>query len=214
MDSINNNNNDGETYDSGLDIDPEKTIPKPPRLERQICLEDSKSLSNFLKLSRVNVDDSIRTRINSVLNHHESRNKESILSFRRPDHATESPCLPLIKQLIFPQWYRRIYAINFCTEEVSKMALEVENDPQNNMSDEEKNRLLRVDPYAMRDIERKRIDKSDEVNVLTTKWENEKEVEGIIRNRSEEVLYDLCNLPDFNVKNEFLKYSRELGNGS
>ncbi|QPG76462.1 hypothetical protein FOA43_003851 [Brettanomyces nanus] len=195
-----------ETYDSGMDIDPEKTIPNPPKYERQICLDDAKSLTNFLKLSRLNVDDSIRTRINSVINHHESKDKKSILSFQRPNYATDSPCLPLIKQFIFPQWCRRVDAIKFCQSEVTEMAKEVENDPDLNMSDEERNELLRIDPYAMRDIARKKIEKSEEINALITKWANEREIEGIVRERSEEVIYDLCDITNFDVKHEFLKY--------
>lgn len=200
---------DSDSYDSDLSIDPQKTIPKLPKLERQICLDDTRSLANFLKLSRLNVDDSIRTRLNTSINHHESKSKQSILSFERPDQR-QSPCLPLIKQLIFPQWYERLDAIKYCSNEVSKMAVEVKQDPKNNMSEEDKNKLLRVDPYAMRDIEEQQVRKNEEVEELSTKWANEEQIEKIIRDRTEEVIYDLCDLPDYNVKNEFLKYSQEM----
>lgn len=199
-----------DSYDSDLSIDPEKTIPAPPKYERQICLDDSRSLTNFLKLSRLNVDDSIRTQLNTFINHHESKSKQSILSFKRPEQELESPCLPLIKQLIFPQWYKRLDAIKYCAKEVDKMSQEVKNDPQNNLSEEKKNELLRIDPYAIRDIERARVQKDDAVNALKTKWSNAEEVEGIIRDRTEAVIYDLCNINEFNVKQKFLEYSNEM----
>ncbi len=199
-----------DSYGSDLSIDPEKTIPEPPKYERQICLDDARSLTNFLKLSRLNVDDSIRIQLNAFINHHESKSKKSILSFKMPDHQSESPCLPLIRELIFPQWYKRLDAIKYCSNEVQKMSQEVKDDPLNNLSEEKQNELLRVDPYAMRDIERARVEKNDTVEALKTKWSNAEQVEGIIRDRTEGVIYDICDINNFNVKQEFIKYSNEM----
>lgn len=91
------------------------------------------------------------------------------------------------------------------------MSDDVAKDPEINLSEEEKNKLLRVDPYALRDVDQKLQERTDEVVGLNTKFQNERDIEDILRQRSEKVLADKCNLGDFNVSEEFFKYCQSIG---
>ncbi|GME91638.1 unnamed protein product [Ambrosiozyma monospora] len=162
---------------SPLDIIPEKRIPQPPALSRQVCLADNKSLTNFLKLSRQNVDDNLKTRLNSIINHHESSRKRSILPFQKPARDSESPCLPLIRDLLFPQWSERVKGIEYCLKEGQTMSNEVKTEESVQLTDEERDKLLRINPYGLRELQTNIRNKSDQAQGILNKYKNEEMVE-------------------------------------
>lgn len=198
--------------DEQLEISPEKSIPSFPVVNREAC-KDSVSIRNFLKLSRSNTDDMIRTRLNNYLNHHEQR--KSIL-FRLnsldANKSKESQCLFFLKTVIYPQWQLRASTINLCYKESDKMVKEVENSEIVKLSEEERIKLLRDDPYALKDMQREIDSKYDVVNSMKSWTQNEIGIEEIIKKRSCDITYDICDFSKekIDIIKEFNNWVNEI----
>ncbi|KAG7928549.1 hypothetical protein KL925_001849 [Ogataea polymorpha] len=169
---------------SELDINPEKEIPVPPEINRQLCIESSRSLQDFLRLSRTLLDDTLRTRLNSITKHHEDNTRRSILPRR-------DSCQQFVDELLLPQWQARASRINYCLRQADEMVKEVETQ-ELAMDEEERNRLLRIDPYALKDLTRSLREKRASAEQIRNRYQNEIEVEEIIQERSQSLIKDVC----------------------
>ncbi|KAG7861109.1 hypothetical protein KL919_001843 [Ogataea angusta] len=169
---------------SELDIIPEREVPVPPEINRQLCIESSRSLQDFLRLSRTLLDDTLRTRLNSITKHHEDRSRHSILPRR-------DSCQQFVDELLIPQWQARASRINYCLGQADEMVKEVETQ-ELAMDEEERNRLLRIDPYALKDLTRSLREKRASAEQIRNRYQNEIEVEDIIRERSQSLIKDVC----------------------
>ncbi|KAG7895258.1 hypothetical protein KL908_001608 [Ogataea polymorpha] len=169
---------------SELDINPEKEIPVPPETNRQLCIESSRSLQDFLRLSRTLLDDTLRTRLNSITKHHEDYTRRSILPRR-------DSCQQFVDELLLPQWQARASRIKYCLRQADEMVKEVETQ-ELAMDEEERNRLLRIDPYALKDLTRSLREKRASAEQIRNRYQNEIEVEEIIQERSHSLIKDVC----------------------
>ncbi|GME72228.1 hypothetical protein B5S31_g2845 [[Candida] boidinii] len=216
VDASSNNRMDiseaNKIIDEQLEISPERSIPSFPIVNREAC-KDSVSIRNFLKLSRSNTDDMIRTRLNNYLNHHEQR--KSILfklNSLNANKSKESQCLFFLKTVIYPQWEVRANTINLCYKESENLVKEVENSELVKLSDEEKIKLLRDDPYALKDIQREIDSKYDVVNTMKSWTQNEIGIEEIIKKRSCDITYDICDFSKekIDIIKEFNNWVNEI----
>lgn len=194
-----------------IQIDFIESAPQSPELSRQICFDGVKSLQAFLKLSRFAVDDNLKTNLNSILNHNET-NGNSIFKFVKPDNSKESLCLPLLKQFIFPEWNKRLEVIKYCQNELNdhNPSEKMNDDGFSKLSEEERNEMLRIDPYTYKNLEQKYLQRNAKIIELKNLYDNEEKIENIIMNRSIELMNDLCQLDSFNINSQFLDYSSKI----
>ncbi|ODV86640.1 hypothetical protein CANARDRAFT_192284 [[Candida] arabinofermentans NRRL YB-2248] len=196
------NHSNNNTMNNNLSLDKSIPLPNPPELDRKICSMSDKSLTNFLKLSRIEVDDNIILNLNSLITN--ENNNKSV-------KVKQLQCLNLINETLFPQWYERLKYINFCLNDTKKLEVEMnENNPINKLSKEEKDKLLNLNPYALKELNNKNNLKKFEIDQIKNKFENELRIEKIITLRSSEVINDHCKLINYDIKNEFIKYSTKL----
>lgn len=185
-----------------------ETIPLKPELSKSICLEDSKSLQAFLKLSRYAIDDNLKPNLNNFLNHNE-KNDQSVFKFNKSlESMKTNSCLPILNVLIYPEWKKRLDVIRYCQSELNKVHEEVnlEDDGFSSLSLEEKNNLLRIDPYTYKNLEQKSKQKNAKIIELKNFYNNEEQIENIVQNRSVELLNETCKLNHLNISNGFLDY--------
>ncbi|ODV63852.1 Mix23p ASCRUDRAFT_21315, partial [Ascoidea rubescens DSM 1968] len=152
-------------------------------LNRETCLS-AKGVRTFLKLSRLGSDDILRQRLNSVID--KSRNIEG---------GKEAICEGFVRDIIYPAWKSRERAIEYCSEEVKTMGREIEEEEKKTggkRGDEEHEYNLRIDPYAERDGIRMDKKKYETIDNLSNWLNNETLIEGIVRDRSLEILGDTC----------------------
>lgn len=202
------NNGDSDKISRRLNIDFIESLPQKPNLSRKICLEDSKGLQSFLKLSRFATDDNLRSDLNSILNHNEV-NKQSIFKFTRSENESESPCIMFLQQVVYPEWKKRLDVIKFCQHELDDIVSgngTMDDDGFSKLTLEEKNNMLRIDPYTYKNLEQKYLKANAKNLELKNFYDNEAEVEAIINRRSVELMKDLCHLGTFDVVDNFLKY--------
>lgn len=202
--------------DEKLNVDILKSVPEAPKVDTQVCLKDYKSLQSFLKLSRTTVDDNLNNHLNNILNHNET-NTSSIFKFSNFKNAAgkDSSCNELIYKLVYPEWQKRISVINYCQNVVSNSKIDdFEDDPAvinfSNLSTEEKNNLLRIDPYTFKEIEQKFNNKNFKLIELQNLYSNELQIESIVQNRSTERINDICKLVSFDIKAGFVDYAKQL----
>lgn len=200
---------------SEWDIDPIHSVPQKPSLSPKICLEDSKGLQAFLKLSRYGVDDNLRSNLNNVLGRNEDAGN-SIFKYLRSAGTKESQCKDLLAQFIYPEWKKRVDVIQYCQGEMVKMSTEDQMDDGGftALSAEEKNNLLRIDPYTYKNLEQKYLQRNARIIELQTLYDNEEQVENIIRNRSVDLLGDVCKLRSAAIKQGFLDYARSMADNT
>ncbi|KAH3661389.1 hypothetical protein OGAPHI_006796 [Ogataea philodendri] len=167
-----------------LEIAPERNIPIPPASSQEMCTGSTRSLNDFLRISRTLIDDKLRTRLNSILNHHETQSRGSILP------RSES-CQQFVDELLLPQWRARTSRIQFCLNHASELVKEVET-KEVQLDEEERNRLTRVDPYALKDLTRDLREKREVAEQIRNRYQNELEIEEIIEGRSKSLIKDLC----------------------
>lgn len=213
MYSSTSNNNNQESNDR-LNVDFINDVPTKPEISTSICLKDSKSLQSFLKLSRSATDDNLRSDLNSILNRNEE-NKNSIFKFNNNSiNSNESPCIPFLNKLIYPEWKKRIDIITFCQNELNNIVdgnnSKMEDDGFSNLTLEEKNNLLRIDPYTYKNLEQNYLQKNAQFLALQNLYNNEATIETIITRRSIELMNDLCNFGHFDVMDNFIKYTNSL----
>lgn len=198
-----------------LDINILDNLQPIPQLSKTICIKDSKSLQTFLKISRNSLDDNLRSTIYSMLNHNE-QNHESILKLINTDinSSSKSACNSLLEKLVYPEWEKRNHIIQYCKNQVDSISIDptVEKDyiEFTNLSIEEKNNILRVDPYAYKNIEQRYNNANNEIIELKKLYSNEETIENIITNRSSDLMNDLCKINANDIKSQFIRYSKSL----
>jgi hypothetical protein len=210
--SAGSNRSDGDI--SKFNIDFVEKVPEKPELSAQICLDDAKSLQSFLKLSRYAVDDNLRSNLNSFLNHNEI-NKNSIFKFNKHETVNDSSCLPLLELLIYPEWRKRSDVIKYCKnqlDDISSKKTISKDDEFSNLTTEEKNNLLRIDPYTYKNLEQKFLKQNAKILELQNFYSNEEKVETIVRNRSIELLNEQCKLKHFDISKSFFDYISSKSN--
>ncbi|GAV26745.1 hypothetical protein PMKS-000201 [Pichia membranifaciens] len=210
-----NDGTDSDMISSRLDIDFIKSLPPKPALSRKVCLEDSKSLQNFLKLSRAATDDNLRSDLNSILNRNEV-NKTSIFKFSRSDKEDESACIPFLQLVIYPEWKKRVDVIKYCQGEIDDILsgnAVMDDGGFSKLTPEEKNNILRIDPYTYKDLEQKYLRANAKNMELKNFYDNEDKVETIVSRRSIQLMNDICQLGSFDVAGNFLKYASSSTNG-
>lgn len=193
---------------TSTDLNFVETVPPKPELSKSICLEDSKSLQAFLKLSRYAIDDNLKSNLNNFLNHNE-KNDQSIFKFNKNLESLKSKsCLPILNLLIYPEWKKRLDVIRYCQSELNNVHEEINTGDAefSNLSLEEKNNLLRIDPYTYKNLEQKLKQKNVQIIELKNFYNNEEQIERIVQNRSIELLNEMCNLNHLNISNNFLDY--------
>lgn len=211
-----NEGSDSDKMTSRLDIDFVKSLPPKPDLSRKVCLENSKSLQNFLLLSRAATDDNLRSDLNSILNRNEV-NKTSIFKFSRSENENESPCIRFLQQVIYPEWKKRVDIIKFCQGEIDEILAGntvMDDGGFSKLSAEEKNNILRIDPYTYKDLEQKFLRANAKNIELKNFYDNENKVETIISRRSVQLMNDICQLGSFDVAANFLKYASASTKGN
>ena len=198
---------------NGLDIDLIANAPPKPELSRQICLQDYKSLQSFLKLSRYAIDDNLQSILYGTLNHNETKDA-SIYKFIKPaNKSEEAACTSVLNTLIYPEWRKRSEVIEYCKDELDSVANGrsiIDDGGFSALSPEEKNEMLRVDPYTYKDLERKNMQANAQVLELQQLYSNEELVENIVINRSKELLNDVCHMKADIVQEGFTRYARDL----
>ncbi|KAH3679968.1 hypothetical protein WICMUC_000711 [Wickerhamomyces mucosus] len=149
---------------------------EPDLLNLDVCLS-SKGLREFLNLSRHNTDDVIKQRLNSRLN---DRN-----------YSKSEVCKDFIDTIVIKNWTTRLKVIKFCSyqSELLESQLKREEEPNSTGLGEVD---LRVDPYAIKDLESIKEEKYRQLSSLKNWVANEREIERIVQNRSLEVLQDTC----------------------
>lgn len=210
--STSNNEQENNSSNNKLNIDFINDVPPKPEISKTICLKDSKSLQSFLKLSRSVTDDNLRSDLNSILNRNE-QNKNSIFKFNRSNNSNESACIPFLNELIYPEWKKRIDVIKFCQNEINQIVNgngKMNDDGFSNLTPEEKNNLLRIDPYTYKNLEQKFLQQNAQFLALQNLYNNEAEIETIITRRSIELMNDLCEFGHFDVMSNFIKYTNSL----
>lgn len=178
-------------------------VPQQPDLSPEICIKDSKSLQAFLRLSRYAVDDNMTTILNSVLNHREM-NKNSVFKFGSGS-SDGSPCDEFLKTLVYPEWKKRSQVIQHCRDVVANVNPKdsIENSQFAKLSQEEKNEMMRIDPYTYKNLEREYMNKHRKILELQQYYRNEEEVEKIVTDKSANIITQLCKFKDGEVKTFF-----------
>ncbi|KGK36944.1 hypothetical protein JL09_g3908 [Pichia kudriavzevii] len=178
-------------------------VPQQPDLSPEICIKDSKSLQAFLRLSRYAVDDNMTTISNSVLNHREM-NKNSVFKFGSGS-SDGSPCDEFLKTLVYPEWKKRSQVIQYCRDVVANVNAKdsIENSQFAKLSQEEKNEMMRIDPYTYKNLEREYMNKHRKILELQQYYRNEEEVEKIVTDKSANIITQLCKFKDGEVKTFF-----------
>ncbi|KAG0680552.1 hypothetical protein C6P42_004875 [Pichia californica] len=204
--------NNSKSLNSRLDIDFIKAVPPKPELSRKICLYNSKSLQSFLKLSRTVTDDNLHSDLNSILNRNEE-NENSIFKFSKSKNIKESTCIPFLQQLIYPEWKKRADVIKFCQTELNDVVEgsgKMDDGGFNDLSSEEKNNLLRIDPYTYKNLEQKFMQRNAKNLELQRLYNNEAKVESIITKRSIDLMDDMCKFGNFDIMSNFINYANSV----
>lgn len=137
----------------------------------KLCIKDSKQVLRFLTMSRA-LDDNIRARINE----------------KGPSH-----CMDLVEKAILPNWDNRMGILGFCQRATERTVhLDEEVGKFRELDEEERNEMLRIDPYGYKGLLRRQLDYERQIKGMRWMYDREQEVDLVIRQRSAEVLKDIC----------------------
>lgn len=138
-----------------------------------LCVKDSKQVLKFLQLARA-LDDNIRPRINE----------------HGPSH-----CLELVEGVVFPNWDNRMGMLSFC-QRATERTVHLDDDVANfrALGEEQRNEMLRIDPYGYKGLLRRQLDYENQVKGLRWMYDREQKIDLVIRQRSAEVLKDICGI--------------------
>lgn len=141
-------------------------------LTPESCLNSSR-VRDFLRLSRMNSDDTIRQHINRLNNNFE--------------------CDEYFKTEITPHWKARASLIGYCTKYASELRSKTEKAVAvtSNLEDSDVYDL-RKDPYAIRNVMERIDDQFANCDSIDNWTSNEKTVEKIVRSQTIDILNEKC----------------------
>lgn len=148
--------------------------PQQPTLSPSACLSP-RGLRAFLALSRHSTDDVLRQRLNSL-----------------ESHKRVSLCTEYAQSTLFPAWKARSSAIEYCSSYAATLRTQLNDETEPEVQRIVQNEDLRLDPYAQRDLEVLKDSKSAQLTSLENWISNERTIETIVRDRSSDILRDVC----------------------
>ncbi|KAL2207123.1 caffeine-induced death protein 2 [Sarocladium strictum] len=167
--------------------------PTTPELTPQFCFS-TRTLRDFLRLSRSSIDDSITQNLNALLTPSRSGFDSSALSQRSstPHSRTPDPqaCQDFRDKVLFPSWEARAEIINYCgmvATSPDKEDPEAELRAIENQKDKERVVNERLDPYSGRFFPREA-----RTEMLASLMRQERGVENIVRARTWEMVQQRC----------------------
>ncbi|KAK6464895.1 caffeine-induced death protein 2-domain-containing protein [Scheffersomyces coipomensis] len=158
--------------------DRESVLPQE-LLSVESC-NSSTRIRAFLRLSRIATDDTIRQHLNSI--------------------KTNKECDEYFQKKIVPQWKARTDVIEFCSNYVTRLRLETEQEIErrghpNEIANTDFN--LRQDPYALKNYKQKIDDQFAQCDRIQLWVNNESSIESIIREETAYVFNDKCYFKDW-----------------
>ncbi|KAK6458340.1 caffeine-induced death protein 2 [Scheffersomyces xylosifermentans] len=161
----------------------------PPTLLTPENCRSSTRIRAFLRLSRMATDDTIRQHLNEI--------------------KSNTGCDEYFNSKIAPQWETRSKAIQYCdsysktlrkrTEEgIALHDREASLDSIEKLEKKEPEEFnLRLDPYALRNHNQKLEEQYSQCDAIDSWVKNEKNVEDIIREQTNDILNDKCYYKDW-----------------
>lgn len=151
----------------------QNTGPAPPQLFTLENCTSSSRIRAFLRLSRIATDDTIRQHLNEI----------------KP-----GSCNSYFRTKIAPQWKARQELIQYCESRGAELRHETD---QQGSSAQKPDFDLTLDPYALKEYQRKLESQYSVCQTIENWVENEKGVESIIREQTSNVLNDKCYFNDW-----------------
>jgi hypothetical protein len=157
------------------------------------------SFSDFLRLSRASIDDSIAQNLNALItpasipfNSSTTTNRQHPSPARAQRTISSAACEGFKNNVLFPSWQMRSDVLNYCaTVATSPDPFDPENVLRavENMHARERIVDERLDPYSGRYVPREARTES-----LAALMRNERMVENIIRTRTWSIIGDRCGM--------------------
>lgn len=146
-----------------------------------LCVRDSLQLLRFIKHARA-LDDNIRLRLNE---------------------SGPAKCASLVEKVVVPNWDHRIALLTYC-QQATRSAVPVDEEVAKfqQLDDEQKNEMLRIDPYGYKGLLRRQLDYEQQVRGVRWMYDRELEVDLVVRQRTAAVLKDMCG---YEVDESYIK---------